>query len=359
MNLSIGEYKLPIGYTAVVEDGKIVVIEKQNYKPNPGDLLYIEYNDWCDDEQKMLAIFVRERNDGSCVIKAQLHLESSKLEANPNTEYTILDYKNKSRFANNDERMLYYNKLKEDKLRLKTKNLLILPEWQKGCFLTSYDGNTTVVVKRVVDGGVVAIVGYDKKNGVVLNAYVGELYCFRRSTTEENLSLLQNLSDNKIIYDNSTKSIRRLPRFELGEIVVSNGNDRIYIVVGHDLNKDTFTGYNPHAGYKTKLNYDYFHKTSNDAYPYDLCDLFNLDMKSKGVCWNPDTKKIERIIWTPKSGEEFYYIDMYFGLIKRTNYDTSDVVTRLIESGNCFKDKQEAESILAKIKNVFEQRKAL
>ena len=48
MNLSIGEYKLPLGYTAVVEDGKIVVIEKQNYKPNPGDLLYIEYNDWCD-----------------------------------------------------------------------------------------------------------------------------------------------------------------------------------------------------------------------------------------------------------------------------------------------------------------------
>ena len=33
MNLSIGEYKLPIGYTAVFEDGKIVVIEKQNYKP--------------------------------------------------------------------------------------------------------------------------------------------------------------------------------------------------------------------------------------------------------------------------------------------------------------------------------------
>ena len=80
--------------------------------------------------------------------------------------------------------------------------------------------------------------------------------------------------------------LERLPRFELGEIVVRNGNDRIYIVVGHDLNKDTFTGYNPHAGYMTKLNYDYFHKTSNDAYSYDLCDLFNLDMKSKGVCWN-------------------------------------------------------------------------
>ena len=356
MNLSIGEYKLPIGYTAVVEDGKIVVIEKQNYKPNPGDLLYIEYNDWCDDEQKMLAIFVRERNDGSCVIKAQLHLESSKLEANPNTEYAILDYKNKSRFANNDERMLYYNKLKEDKLRLKTKNLLILPEWQKGCFLTSYDGNTTVVVKRIADGGVIAIVGYDKKNGVVLNAYVGELYCFRRSTTDENLSLLQNLSDNKIIYDNSTKSIMRLPRFDLGELVALSKNHRIYIVVSHDLKSDTFTGYNPYIGYMTRFNYGDFHKALIDGYS---CEMFNLNMESKGVCWNPDTKKIERIIWTPKSGEEFYYIDMYFGLIKRTNYDTSDVVTRLIESGNCFKDKQEAESILAKIKNVFEQRKAL
>ena len=31
MDLSIGEYKLPIGYTVVVEDGKIVVIEKQSY----------------------------------------------------------------------------------------------------------------------------------------------------------------------------------------------------------------------------------------------------------------------------------------------------------------------------------------
>ena len=129
MDLSIGEYKLPIGYTAVVEDGKIVVIEKQNYKPNPGDLLYIEYNDWCNDEQKILAIFVRERNDGSCIIKSQLHLESGKLEANPNTEYAIIDYKNKSRFASNDEKALYYNNLKENKLRLKAKNLLILPEW--------------------------------------------------------------------------------------------------------------------------------------------------------------------------------------------------------------------------------------
>ena len=356
MDLSIGEYKLPIGYTAVVEDGKIVVIEKQNYKPNPGDLLYLEYNDWCDDEQKMLAIFVRERSDGSCVIKAQLHLESGKLEANPNTECTLLDYKNKSRFSNNDERMLYSNKLEENKLRLKTKNLLILPEWQKGCFLTSYDGNTTVVVKRIVDGGVVAIVGYDKKNGVVLNAYVGELYYFRRSTEDEIMSLLQNLYNNKIVYDNSTKSIRRLPRFELGEIVVLDRNHRICIVVSHDLNKDTFTGYNPHAGYMTQLNYDDFHRASNDVYS---CELFNLDMDLKGFRWNPDTKKIERIIWTPKSGEEFYYIDMYFGLIKRTNYDTSDVVTRLIEAGNCFKDEKEAESVLAKIKNIFEQRRSL
>ena len=356
MNLSIGEYKLPIGYTAVVEDGKIVVIEKQNYKPDPGDLLYIEYNGWCDDEQKVLAIFVRERADGCCVIKAQLHLESGKLEATPNTEWTLLDYKNKSRFASNDEKMLYYNKLKENKLRLKAKNLLILPEWQKGCFLTSYNGSTTVVVKRVADGGVIAIVGYDKKNGVVLNTYVGELYCFRQSTEEENLSLLQNLSNNKIIYDNSTKSIRRLPRFELGEIVVLDRNHRICIVVSHDLNKDTFTGYNPHAGYMTQLNYDDFHRASNDVYS---CELFNLDMDLKGFRWNPYTKKIERVIWTPKYGEEFYYIDMYFGLIKRTNYCTSDVVTRLIEAGNCFKDEKEAESVLDRIKNVFEQRRAL
>lgn len=356
MDLSIGEYKLPLGYTAVVEDGKIVVIEKQNYKPNPGDLLYIEYNDWRDDEQKMLAIFVRDKRDGSCIIKASLNLKSGKLGTNPNDERTLLDYKSKSRFANNDERMLYSNKLEENKLRLKTKNLLILPEWQKGCFLTSYDGNTTVVVKRVADGGVVAIVGYDKKNKVVLNAYVGELYYFRRSTTEENLALLQNLSDNKIIYDNSTKSIRRLPRFELGEIVVLDRNHRICIVVSHDLNKNTFTGYNPHAGYMTQLNYDDFHRASDDVYS---CDLFNLDMDLKGFRWNPDTKKIERIIWVPKSGEEFYYIDMYFGLIKRTNYDTSDVVTRLIESGNCFKDRETAEDVLSKIKNVFEQRKAL
>lgn len=356
MNLSIGEYKLPLGYTAVVEDGKIVVIEKQNYKPNPGDLLYIEYNDWCDDEQKMLAIFVRERNDGSCIIKAQLHLESGKLETNPNDECTLLDYKSKSRFANNDERMLYYNKLQENKLRLKTKNLLILPEWQKGCFLTSYDGNTTVVVKRIVDGGVVSIVGYDKKNYAVLNSYVGELYYFRRSTEDEIMSLLQNLSNNKIIYDNSTKSIMRLPRFELEELVVLSKNHRIYIVVSHDLKSDTFTGYNPHAGYVTRLNYGDFRKASNDTYSFDV---FNLDMESKGVRWNSDTKKIERIIWMPKSGEEFYYIDMYFGLIKRTNYDTSDVVTRLIESGNCFKDRETAEDVLSKIKNVFEQRKAL
>ena len=50
---------------------------------------------------------------------------------------------------------------------------------------------------------------------------------------------------------------------------------------------------------------------------------------------------------------------MYFGLIKRTNYDPSDVMTRLIESGNCFKDNKEAESVLAKIKNIFEQRRSL
>lgn len=356
MDLSIGEYKLPLGYTAVVEDGKIVVIEKQNYKPNPGDLLYIEYNDWCDDEQKMLAIFVREKNDGSCIIKSSLHLEIGKLETNPNAEWTLMGYKSKSRFASNDEKALYYNKLKENKLRLKTKNLLILPEWQKGCFLTSYDGNTTVVVKRVADGGVIAIVGYDKKNKVVLNAYVGELYYFRRSTEDEIMSLLQNLSNNKIIYDNSTKSIRMLPRFELGELVVLSRNHRIYIVVSHDLKSDTFTGYNPHAGYVTRLNYDDFHKASNDTYSFDV---FNLDMESKGLRWNPDTKKIERIIWAPKYGDEFYYIDMYFGLIKRTNYDTSDVVTRLIESGNCFKDRETAEDVLSKIKNVFEQRKAL
>jgi hypothetical protein len=356
MDLSIGEYKLPLGYTAVVEDGKIVIIEKQNYKPNPGDLLYIEYNDWCDDEQKMLAIFVRERSDGSCIIKAQLHLESGKLEANPNIECTLLDYKNKSRFANNDERMLYSNKLHENKLRLNTKNLLILPEWQKGCFLTSYDGNTTVVVKRVADGGVVAIVGYDKKNDVVLNAYVGELYYFRQSTEEESLSLLQDLADYKIIYDNSTKSIRRLPLFELGQIVEHTNSNKTYIVVGYDRNSNTFIGYNPHSGYAKSLKYDNCYILSSY---HVLTEIFKSSLKVNGVCWNPDTKKIERIIWTPKSGEEFYYIDMYFGLIKRTNYDTSDVVTRLIEAGNCFKDEKEAESVLDRIKNVFEQRRAL
>ena len=75
-------------------------------------------------------------------------------------------------------------------------------------------------------------------------------------------------------------------------------------------------------------------------------------MERYGLKWNPKTKKIEKIRWTPKYGELYFYIDDSFRVSAVCYYgDSCDRI--FIGNNNCFRTQEEAILYAEKIKNIL------
>ncbi len=72
--------------------------------------------------------------------------------------------------------------------------------------------------------------------------------------------------------------------------------------------------------------------------------------------WDPEAKILKEIIWYPKKGERYYYIDS-LGNVLPTVHGGMTVDKLFIEIGNCFQTEDEAKPYADKIKELFKSSK--
>ena len=92
-----------------------------------------------------------------------------------------------------------------------------------------------------------------------------------------------------------------------------------------------------------------------------LCSLVTSEKEEKfakeffenNLRWNPVSKKVEKIRWNPKNGEEYYYITSYISVDARWYHEDNHYDKIRISNGNFFKTKEQAEAAAYRVKKLF------
>lgn len=74
--------------------------------------------------------------------------------------------------------------------------------------------------------------------------------------------------------------------------------------------------------------------------------------------WNAETKRIEDVRWRAKKGGEYYYIITTGYLVAHAFDRYSSIDDNFYKSGNYFKNRESAEKVAEKIRNIFENSKS-
>ena len=118
--------------------------------------------------------------------------------------------------------------------------------------------------------------------------------------------------------------------------------------------------------------YDYGYKKITDSTLYtDIDDLswytagviispvtpeeqqaFDDFCKSKGKIWNKEKLQWEEYRWSPKPGEQYWYVSSWGEVIYRLYIDTP-IDQDLLRLGNAFPTKEQAEMVVEKLKKLF------
>ena len=75
-------------------------------------------------------------------------------------------------------------------------------------------------------------------------------------------------------------------------------------------------------------------------------------MKEKGLKWNIEEKRVEKIRWRAKKYENYYYVHMYLTVVNTIEtYNTFD--NKLWDNSNYFRTKEQAEEAAKRVKEVL------
>lgn len=75
-------------------------------------------------------------------------------------------------------------------------------------------------------------------------------------------------------------------------------------------------------------------------------------MKGQGLKWNAEEKRIEKIRWRAKKGEEYHFMNTDFTTVFSTEFD-DDVDTNRYSVLNYFRTKEQAEEAAKRVKEVL------
>lgn len=167
--------------------------------------------------------------------------------------------------------------------------------------------------------------------------------------------LKEALKNKGYYWDKEEKEIREIGKFNEGDYAIFKSENKLYKGIITDIRKAVYTRYNIFVPLENIFfcgvdKYECFHPTAVDI------EEIEFQMLKIGKKW--DGEKIVDIIWKPKEGEEYYYInaegetcgDKYDGNIKWIDEQRFDF-------GNCFKTGEEAVSYRDKIKELLTKRK--
>ena len=182
-------------------------------------------------------------------------------------------------------------------------------------------------------------------NGYIELDYNGKTHCFHNTSV---ISI-----NNGII----TIEVDWEPKE--GELVKITGNyiDAYSIFHRHDKSVDTIVVYgykridtdNHHFG-----RYLWFPGSQTEIHPVtpEEQQAFDDFCKSKGKIWNKEKLQWEKYKWSPKPNECYWYVATWGEVIYR-HYVATNVDQGLLQLGNAFPTKEQAQKVAEKLKELF------
>lgn len=158
------------------------------------------------------------------------------------------------------------------------------------------------------------------------------------------------IKGNKIV-------IEKKQEFKDGDILRTKNTDRIVIFKSYEYGtelKDTFCSYYNNGN---STNSDWVIRYFRHATEEEKQAFFN-DLKNKGLHWNAETKKIEKIRKRAKTCEKYLYING-FGNVKevREEYCTFDNENFNLGNYYLLSEREQAKKDAKAVRAIFEKRK--
>ena len=157
------------------------------------------------------------------------------------------------------------------------------------------------------------------------------------------------IKGNKIV-------IEKKQEFKDGDILHSTITDRILIFKNYNLNNNN-ENFSCYYNNLDKDNFDWVARYFRHATEEEKQTFFN-DLKNKGLHWNAETKKMEKVRKRAKTCEKYLYING-FGNVKevREEYCTFDNENFNLGNYYLLSERKEAEEDAKAIRAIFEKRK--
>lgn len=180
-------------------------------------------------------------------------------------------------------------------------------------------------------------------NGYIELDYNGKTHCFHNASI--------------ISVNNGSVSIEIDWRPEKGELIKIIGNCIDSYSIFDNMNEGimrTF-GYKRITGTANKLQNDFWFigsVTKISPVTPEEQRAFDDFCKSQGKIWNKEKLQWEKYKWSPKPGEQYWYVSSWGEVIYR-HYIATNVDQRLLQLGNAFPTKEQAQKVTEKIKELF------
>lgn len=156
------------------------------------------------------------------------------------------------------------------------------------------------------------------------------------------------INGNEVVVEKEEKEFKR------GDVIVSK-IDEILLVTTYDFDSNLLTSFvnidahgnlfnNPYQ--KWNVYHDWRLATEEEK------QLLFDKMKEKGLKWNIEEKRVEKIRWRAKKYENYYYVHMYLTVVNTIEtYNTFD--NKLWDNSNYFRTKEQAEEAAKRVKEVL------
>ena len=154
------------------------------------------------------------------------------------------------------------------------------------------------------------------------------------------------VKDGSVVFEKEEEEVQE---FENGDVLCSVYNSTMLIFKEEykDHSNRFYTHYNTNHSSNEKWNKDAFRLATEEEKQL----LFD-KMKERGLLWNAEEKRVEKIKWKAEYGKGYFGIGSQGDLVAYTA-DGSRFDENLHELGNYFRTKEQAEEAVKRIKEVL------
>lgn len=152
-----------------------------------------------------------------------------------------------------------------------------------------------------------------------------------------------------IVKDGSVVFEKEVQEFENGDVLCSFYNDTMLIF--KDVNKyarDYFDSHYNNKGFGDKRWYSVSFRHATEEEKQLLFDK----MKEQGLKWNAENKRVEKIRWRAKKGENYYFFDAKL-LVRSIDEAYSTFDNEVWDAFNHFRKEEQAEEAASRVKETL------